>query len=178
MDQEKIGRFIAQLRRQQGWTQQQLADALGVNSRSVSRWETGKTMPDLSLLQPLAQALGASVAELLNGCRAAPEDVNAVRAAMQGVLECSAQEKRRLARRQSLHSGALAACYLLALADSRFAALGLIFQPLPATVARNALYGLMLAIILADLYRTKWGVPLRFYRDLLMKRLGPRRASG
>ena len=49
MDQEKIGCFLKQLRRERGLTQEQLAEQLGVNPRTVSRWETARTMPDFAL---------------------------------------------------------------------------------------------------------------------------------
>lgn len=67
VDQIKIGRFIASLRKEQGMTQEQLAERLGVTQKSVSRWETGKNMPDLSLLKPLSAQLNISVSELLDG---------------------------------------------------------------------------------------------------------------
>lgn len=67
MDQGKIGKFIAKLRKDKKMTQEELADKLGVNSRSVSRWENGKCMPDLSLLIPLSKELGMSVNDLLSG---------------------------------------------------------------------------------------------------------------
>ena len=60
MDQIKIGKFISELRKEKGMTQEQLAVKLGVTQKSVSRWETGKNMPDLSLLQLLSAELGIS----------------------------------------------------------------------------------------------------------------------
>lgn len=67
MNQEKIGKFIASLRKEKNLTQQELAEKLGVSDKSVSRWENGKTMPDLSLMQPLCQELGITINELLSG---------------------------------------------------------------------------------------------------------------
>ena len=67
MRQEQVGRFIGILRREKGMTQEQLAGRLGVNHRSVSRWENGHCMPDFSLLWPLSEELGVSVQELLEG---------------------------------------------------------------------------------------------------------------
>lgn len=67
MDQVKIGKFISELRREKGLTQEQLAEKLGVTQKSVSRWETGKNMPDLSLLLPLSLELDISVSDLLEG---------------------------------------------------------------------------------------------------------------
>ena len=67
MDAKKTGAFIGTLRRQRGLTQAELAERIGVTDKAVSRWETGKGFPDLSLLQPLAAELGTSVTELLAG---------------------------------------------------------------------------------------------------------------
>ncbi|MBQ8632897.1 MAG: helix-turn-helix transcriptional regulator [Lachnospiraceae bacterium] len=69
MNQENIGKFIAKLRKEKKLTQEQLAEKLGVNNRSVSRWENGTCMPDYALLPLLAQELGISVAELVEGKR-------------------------------------------------------------------------------------------------------------
>ena len=65
MDATKIGTFIAAERRAKGWTQRQLADKLQLTDKAVSRWETGKGLPDVSFLLPLAAALDVSVGELL-----------------------------------------------------------------------------------------------------------------
>ena len=67
MDQIKIGKFIAELRKQKNMTQQQLGDEIGVSFKTISKWETGKGMPDLSLLKPLSDCLGITINELLNG---------------------------------------------------------------------------------------------------------------
>ena len=61
------GNVIRSLREGQGMTQEQLAQKLFVSSKTVSKWETGSGFPDISLLEPLAAALGISVIELLNG---------------------------------------------------------------------------------------------------------------
>ena len=61
------GATIRQLREARKLTQAELAEKIGVSSKTVSKWETAKGLPDISLLQPLAQALGISVIELMNG---------------------------------------------------------------------------------------------------------------
>ena len=58
---------VKQLREKRNLTQAELAERIGVSSKTVSKWETAKGLPDISLLQPLAQALGISVIELMNG---------------------------------------------------------------------------------------------------------------
>ncbi|MBQ2812785.1 MAG: helix-turn-helix domain-containing protein [Clostridia bacterium] len=67
MDQQKIGRYIAECRKQKNLTQEQLAEKIGVTSKSVSRWENGKTMPDVSLFEPLCKELGISFNSFLSG---------------------------------------------------------------------------------------------------------------
>ena len=59
MDNERFGAFIAQLRKEQGLTQRELADRLNVTDKAVSKWETAKGFPDVKLLEPLAQAIFA-----------------------------------------------------------------------------------------------------------------------
>ena len=61
------GTTIRQLRESRGLTQAELAERIGVSSKTISKWETAKGLPDITLLQPLAQALGISVIELMNG---------------------------------------------------------------------------------------------------------------
>ncbi len=67
MDQIKIGEFLRSLRKEKGWTQMELADQLGVSNRSVSRWENGTTLPDLSLLLVLSELYNISMDEILDG---------------------------------------------------------------------------------------------------------------
>lgn len=69
MNQEKIGLFIAKCRREKNMTQEDLAEKLGVSNKSISRWENGKTMMDISLFEPLCKELDISIIELLNGER-------------------------------------------------------------------------------------------------------------
>ncbi len=67
MDQIKIGQFIAQKRKAAGYTQRQLADILGISDKTVSKWERGNGMPEVSLMLPLCDALHINVNELLSG---------------------------------------------------------------------------------------------------------------
>ena len=71
------GPAIRQLREGRKLTQAQLAQTIGVSSKTVSKWETGKGLPDITLLQPLAQALGVSVLELMNGEHITNQNISA-----------------------------------------------------------------------------------------------------
>ena len=67
MDQFKIGKFIAERRKDRGFTQAQLAEMLGVTDRAVSKWETGRSLPDASIMLDLCAILGITVNDLLSG---------------------------------------------------------------------------------------------------------------
>lgn len=67
MNQEKIGKFIAEARKEKNMTQQQLADKLCVTDRAVSHWENGRRLPDYSLLKELCDILSISINELFAG---------------------------------------------------------------------------------------------------------------
>lgn len=67
MNQERIGKFIAECRKKQKMTQQELAEKLGVTDRAVSNWENGKNMPDLSLFKSLCNILNITINDLISG---------------------------------------------------------------------------------------------------------------
>lgn len=77
MDQIKIGKFIASCRKEQGMTQAVLAEKLGISDRAVSKWETGKSMPDSGIMLELCELLKINVNELLSGEHITIEDYNA-----------------------------------------------------------------------------------------------------
>ncbi len=75
MNAAKTGSFISQLRKEKRLTQKQLADALGVTDKAVSRWETAKNYPDIELLEQIAQFFEVTISELLEGKRIAKEEL-------------------------------------------------------------------------------------------------------
>ncbi len=91
MDQVKIGRFIAERRKTKGLTQMQLAEKLNITDRAVSKWETGKSMPDSSIMLELCKILGISVTELL--CGEVIEMENYDREAEKNLLEMVRQKE-------------------------------------------------------------------------------------
>ena len=78
MNQEKIGKFIAELRKEKKLTQSDLAEQLRVSTNAVSKWERGLSLMDISLLKPLSEILGVSVSELLNGKKIEITDDNII----------------------------------------------------------------------------------------------------
>jgi len=75
MDLNKTGLFISALRKQNGFTQKELAEKIGVTDKAVSRWETGKGFPDVSILKSLAEVLNVSITVIVNGEKAIPENI-------------------------------------------------------------------------------------------------------
>jgi len=73
MDIAKTGSFIKEMRKEKGLTQKELADALYITDRAVSKWERGLSAPDISLLEPLADILGVTISEIIYGQRSNPE---------------------------------------------------------------------------------------------------------
>lgn len=79
MNQYKSGQLIARKRKEKNMTQAELAERLGISNKSVSKWETGKCMPDYSVIEPLCAELGISAGELLNGEESGMSDDAAMR---------------------------------------------------------------------------------------------------
>lgn len=94
IDNEKFGAFLARLRKEKGMTQKELAEKLFVSDKAVSKWERGLSLPDIALLQPMAEVLGASVTELLHGEHIdQPLTVEEVEPLVTGALTMTAQEE-------------------------------------------------------------------------------------
>ena len=76
MNQEKIGKFIQELRKEKEMTQQELANKLNITDRAISKWENGRGLPDLSLIKPLCEELDISINELLSGEKLSEKEYN------------------------------------------------------------------------------------------------------
>ena len=146
MDQKKIGGFLKELRKERGITQEQLAETLGVSSRTVSRWETGSNLPDLDLLMILADYHGVELRELLDGERKDKNMNRELEETVVKVADYSNQEKQKFARRM---------CILFLIGTALFT-LYLVWYAAgmpprwegPASCALGFAYGMMLAGIL------------------------------
>ena len=105
MDAKATGGLIARRRKEQNWSQGDLAERLHVTDKAISKWETGRGIPSVDLLEPLAEALGLTVSELLSGRELTPEELP--RAAEAQVME-SMERERRTRRRGFFATAALA----------------------------------------------------------------------
>lgn len=96
MDQKKIGSFLKELRKQKGITQEELAEQLNVSGRTVSRWETGNNMPDISILIELAELYDVSIPEIVNGERKNESMNEEVKEVAQSLSDYADLEKEKM----------------------------------------------------------------------------------
>mgnify|MGYP003433902182 CR=1 FL=1 len=101
IDRAKFGAFVAELRKEKGITQKELAEKLCISDKAISKWETGNSIPDVSLLVPLAEILDVSVTELLESRRInVPESMNKEQTdnLVKKVIELSEEDRRKKRR--------------------------------------------------------------------------------
>ena len=99
MDNVKTGILIAKKRKEKQLTQKDLADKLGVSNTTVSKWETGKGFPDISLIEPLASALEISVSEVLSGKEREQPESEHTEMLLKDMVDLSVKEQERKKKR-------------------------------------------------------------------------------
>ena len=104
MDQKKVGSFLRELRKEKQLTQEQLAERFGVTSRSVSRWETGSNMPDLSILVELADFYDVDIKDIIDGERNGEDMNKEEKERLQLVADYAETEKNTLLMRLRIFS--------------------------------------------------------------------------
>ena len=102
MNQIKTGELLRTLRKEKGLTQEQLAERFSVSRRTVSRWETGNNMPDLSILVELADFYNIDIREIFDGERKSESMTNEMKETIIKVSEYSDFEKKAKARRLNI----------------------------------------------------------------------------
>ncbi len=105
MNPKKIGTFFKQLRNEKGITQEQLAEILGVSGRTVSRWETGTNLPDLSILVQISDYYDVEIKEILNGERKSENMDSELKETLLKVANYNELEKQRAAKAGNLSFG-------------------------------------------------------------------------
>ena len=113
MDQKRIGSFLRELRTEKGLTQEQLAEKLNVSSRTVSRWENGNNMPDLSIVVELADFYDIDIRELFNGERKSEKMNEDLKETLEAVAEYSAEEKNKLKKELTTYTAGSVVCFAL-----------------------------------------------------------------
>jgi len=98
LDQKKIGAFLKELRKEKDITQEQLAEQMGVSGRTVSRWETGNNMPDISLLVDIADFYAVSIPEIIDGERKSEKMDEEVKEVAEKMSDYAGSEKEHLVK--------------------------------------------------------------------------------
>ncbi len=104
MNQKKIGSFLKELRKEKGITQEQFAEILNVSGRTVSRWETGNNMPDISILVDIADYYDVSIPEIINGERKSEIMDNEERKVANSMADYAVAEKERIFKEMRIQS--------------------------------------------------------------------------
>lgn len=163
MDQQKIGQFLRECRKEKGITQEQLAEMIGVTNRSVSRWENGSNLPDLDILIEMADYYDVELRELLDGERKNEKMDKELEETVLKVAEYSNEDKIKLTKRMHLLfiGGFVAAVtYMILLFTER---------------SDNFLGGMCLGItfgmmIVGVLMTSKYAAKIRVYKKKLLHR--------
>ncbi len=143
MNQEKIGQFLKELRKEKGITQAQLAETLGVANRSVSRWENGVNMPDFSLLIEIAKFYDVEIGEILDGERKNENMDKKTEETMVKIADYNENEKKLLARRVGYFQGVA----LVAMMGYMY----MLFSDITDNAVDGLISGLLLGIVIGSL---------------------------
>ena len=164
MDQQKIGAFLKELRKEKNITQEQLADEMRVSRRTVSRWETGSNMPDLDILIDLSEYYGVDLKDILNGQRKSEDMDKELKDTVLKAAEYSNDDKEKMNKR--FHFMFIAALVFLTIA---MVAMFLLNDPASDIVNGTCLgvgYGMVaVGVIVTSTYARK-------IRDFKMRLLG------
>ena len=169
MNQERIGKFISELRKEKSMTQEQLAEKLGVTDKSISRWENGKTMPDLSMLTILSRELNVEISELLNGRRMNKEELEKLRDTINNIIEYSNEEKKVKTSKLNNYFRAGLICILIVILDNQFNLLSYIFKDNIPNFIDGALCGLGLLFEFIGFYNNNHDITLKQKKLSLFK---------
>ena len=153
MDQKKIGRFLKELRKEKDITQEQLAEKIKVSGRTVSRWETGSNMPDISLLAELADFYDVSIPEIIDGERKSEQMNEKLKETVIKVTDYTETNNARLLKRVRIIGITGVITILIAMVMDTG---GLAVSPFWESVKRD-LYAWTLGTLIANiLYTTGW----------------------
>ena len=128
MDQQKIGRFLKELRKEKNLTQEQLAEILNVSGRSVSRWETGNNMPDLSVLVELSEFYNVDIKEIIDGERESENMNIEEKETIEKIVEYAETEKHQKAGKLNKYFVLGLTCIVIVLLNRQFEILSYVFR--------------------------------------------------
>lgn len=167
MDQQKIGSFLKELRKEQGLTQEQLAEHFYISSRTVSRWETGSNMPDVSILVEIADFYDVDLREIFDGERKGERMDKKFEETVLKVADYSNEEKLRITKKLHLFSwvGVIAFVVFLVLD-----AMGLADSGITKDIASFCTGIAFAMLIVAVIYSSNYMAKIRAIKMRLLRR--------
>ncbi len=169
MDQQKIGRFLKELRKEKNITQEHFAEIMGVSNRTVSRWETGSNMPDLDVLIQIADYHGVELREILDGERKPNTMDQEMTETVLKVADYSNQEKEKLTGKMHImFLVGIAAFLVYMVLDIMGLASAGIYEDI-ASFSLGWVFGMLL---LGALYTSRYMAKIRAFKLRLLKREG------
>lgn len=168
MEQQKVGSFLKELRKEQNLTQEQFAEQLGVSGRSVSRWETGINMPDISLLVEIAEFYDVSISEIIDGERKSEKMNEELKETVMKVTDYADANNARILKRVRIIgiTGVIAMVIAMIMETC-----GVAVSPIWEMVKQD-LYGWTLGTLIANvLYTTGWLKHMSEKKDVRKKML-------
>ncbi len=166
MDQKKSGCFFKELRREKKLTQEQLAEYLNVSGRTVSRWETGKNMPDLDILIEMADFYKVDIRELIDGERKSEKMNTEMEETVLKVADYSNEEKMRLMKKLHFFSWAGIVAFIIFIV---LEALGLADSGLTGNVASFCCGISFGMLIIAVIYTSRYIYKFRDFKKRLFQ---------
>ncbi len=171
MNQFEIGKFIAQLRKEKGMTQEELAEIMGVTDKSVSRWENGKTLPDISLLVELSEVLNISLGELLKGKRLNRDEFVKQKELIDNIIDYDNDKKNIAQRKFMTKLGVGLFIISLAILNNYYDYLRLIFTPNIAEFVQGFMFGIGIGIELISAYNMTHELSLHERKKLMKNKI-------
>ena len=169
MNQEKIGKFLKELRKQKGLTQEQIAEKFNVSNRTISRWENGNNMPDLDVLIEISDYYEVDLREILNGER---KDNNMDKEMKETVLQAVDYANMEAERYHKRVRICIAIAMLLLLAYYLIKGTSLYENPAVVRVLDLG-QGFAVGMLLVGLlYSSRYGARIRAFKERVMKRQG------
>lgn len=167
MNQQKVGNFLKELRKEKNITQEQFAEKMNVSRRTVSRWETGSNMPDLDVIIEIADYYDVDLRDLLDGERKEEQMDKELKETVLKVADYSKEEKGKITRR--MHWLFIAGCIAMI-----FYLATLFLEP-ESTHLLDFLQGMSLGIslgmlIVGTIMTSRYSQKLRLFKERLMKK--------
>lgn len=171
MNQENIGKFISEIRKEKNITQTTLAEKLGVTDRAVSNWENGRRLPDYSLLPLLAETLEVSIQEILNGRKMTKDEMIEMKGTLEKLIEYETNNQINNSKKINRYIIIGNICIALGLVQNQFDFLNYIFTTNFANMVQGILFGVGMSFDIIGIYNNSHNISLCEKKKKLLNKI-------